>query len=186
MKTTTAFVAMATVAASALLLAASTHGTALAPTGVMIDKDDIGGVVTGASGAEAGVWVIVETSDLPTKFARIVVTDDKGRYLVPDLPEASYDIWVRGYGLVDSPRQKAKPGTTHNLRATPAPNPRAAAEYYPAGYWFSLIKVPAESEFPGFGTHVHVGLTGSDTPHCGGLWRWSRTRGLTERTPPRH
>ena len=151
MKTTTAFVAMATVAASALLLAASTHGTALAPTGVMIDKDDIGGVVTGASGAEAGVWVIVETSDLPTKFARIVVTDDKGRYLVPDLPEASYDIWVRGYGLVDSPRQKAKPGTTHNLRATPAPSPRAAAEYYPAGYWFSLIKVPAESEFPGTG-----------------------------------
>jgi hypothetical protein len=97
------------------------------------------------------VWVIAENSDLPTKFARIVVTDDRGRYLVPDLPQASYDLWVRGYGLVDSPKQRAKPGTALNLRATPAPNPRAAAEYYPAGYWFSLIRVPASSEFPGTG-----------------------------------
>jgi hypothetical protein len=108
-------------------------------------------VVTGARGPEAGVWVIAETSDLPTKFARIVVTDGQGRYLLPDLPQASYDVWVRGYGLVDSPKRRAKPGTTLNLRATPAPNPRAAAEYYPAGYWFSLLRVPAESEFPGTG-----------------------------------
>src|SRR5688500_16689737 len=135
MKMTTALVAAATVAVSALT----------------IENDDIGGVVTGAKGPEAGVWVIVETSDLPTKFARIVVTDDRGRYLVPDLPQANYDIWVRGYGLVDSPKQKTKPGATLNLRATPAPNARAAAEYYPAGYWFSLIKAPPESEFPGTG-----------------------------------
>jgi hypothetical protein len=101
MKMTTALVATATVAASALLMAAATH---VAPDGLMIDKDDIAGVVTGASGPEAGVWVIVETSELPTKFAKIVVTDDKGRYLVPDLPQANYDIWVRGYGLVDSPK----------------------------------------------------------------------------------
>jgi streptogramin lyase len=116
-----------------------------------IDRDDIAGVVTGASGGEAGVWVIAETSDLPTKFAKIVVTDDQGRYLLPDLPKARYDIWVRGYGLVDSPKQPAEPGTTLNLQATPAPSPRAAAEYYPAGYWYSLMKVPAESEFPGTG-----------------------------------
>src|SRR5688500_7314267 len=115
------------------------------------DDNHITGTVTGPKGPEAGVWVIAETSELPTKFARIVVTDDKGRYLVPDLPAASYDIWVRGYGLVDSRKQRAKPGTTLNRHATPAPNPRAAAEYYPAGYWFSLIKVPAESEFPGTG-----------------------------------
>jgi hypothetical protein len=38
-----------------------------------------------------------------------------------------------------------------NLRATAAPTPRAAAEYYPAGYWYSLLRVPAESEFPGTG-----------------------------------
>src|SRR5262245_26301001 len=72
-----------------------------AQTAVAIDSDDIGGVVTGASGPEAGVWVIAETSDLPTKFAKMVVTDDQGRYVVPDLPKAKYKVWVRGYGLVD-------------------------------------------------------------------------------------
>ena len=151
MKTTKALFAVATVAASALLWAACTHGGRGAPGGTTSERDDIAGVVTGASGPEAGVWVIAETSDLPTKFAKIVVTDDQGRYLLPDLPQANYDVWVRGYGLVDSPKQRAEPGTTLNLQATPAPNPRAAAEYYPAGYWYSLIKVPAESEFPGTG-----------------------------------
>src|SRR5215212_9890741 len=151
MKTTKAPFVVATLAASALLWAASTDGAQLAPGGTRIDGDDIAGVVTGARGPEAGVWVIAETSDLPTKLARIVVTDGQGRYLLPDLPQASYEVWVRGYGLVDSPKRRAKPGTMLNLQATPAPTPRAAAEYYPAGYWFSLIKVPAESEFPGTG-----------------------------------
>src|SRR5688500_10414494 len=134
MKTTKALFAVAAVAVSALVWAACGAGLASGGT-TLSDRDDISGVVTGASGPEAGVWVIAETSDLPTKFARIVVTDDQGRYLVPDLPQAKYDIWVRGYGLVDSPRQRAEPGKTLNLQATPAPNPRAAAEYYPAGYW---------------------------------------------------
>ena len=71
---------------------------------VNVGPDDIGGVVTGPNGPEAGVWVIAETSDLPTKFVRIVVTDDQGRYLIPDLPKANYRVWVRGYGLVDSPK----------------------------------------------------------------------------------
>jgi hypothetical protein len=151
MNTTKALFAAATVAASTLLWTASTHGAQPAQGRITIDSDDIAGVVTGARGPEAGVWVIAETSELPTKFARIVVTDAQGRYLLPDLPQASYDVWVRGYGLVDSPKRRAKPGAMLNLRATPAPSPRAAAEYYPAGYWFSLIKVPAESEFPGTG-----------------------------------
>jgi hypothetical protein len=118
---------------------------------VPVDADDIGGVVTGASGPEAGVWVIAETTDLPTKFVRIVVTDDRGRYVIPDLPRANYSVWVRGYGLVDSPKTTSTPGRQLNLRATPAPNPRAAAEYYPAGYWWALLKVPDKSEFPGTG-----------------------------------
>src|SRR3990172_8244915 len=77
---------------------------------VSIDNDDIGGVVPSAKGPEAGVWVIAETKDLPTRFARMVVTDDQGRYVLPDLPKANYTVWVRGYGLVDSPRGRATPG----------------------------------------------------------------------------
>src|SRR5262245_58040151 len=68
---------------------------------VPIDGDDIGGVVTGKNGPEAGVWVIAETTDLGTRFAKMVVTDDLGRYVIPDLPQATYSVWVRGYGLVD-------------------------------------------------------------------------------------
>ena len=116
-----------------------------------VDTDDIGGVVTGPEGPEAGVWVIAETNDLPTRFAKIVVTDDEGRYLIPDLPNANYSVWVRGYGLVDSPKEEATPGTTLNLDAVVAPDPQAAAQYYPAGYWFSLLDVPDKSEFPGTG-----------------------------------
>src|SRR5687767_2595 len=115
---------------------------------VRVDNDDLGGVVNGPRGPEAGVWVIAETTDLPTKFARIVVTDDRGRYVVPDLPKANYSVWVRGYGLVDSPKVRSAPGQTLNLTATSAPNPAAAAQYYPAIYWYSLLKIPQANEFP--------------------------------------
>jgi hypothetical protein len=118
---------------------------------VAIDNDDIGGVVTSTKGPEAGVWVIAETTDLPTKLSKIVVTDDRGRYVIPDLPKASYSVWVRGYGLVDSPKVKVEPGKIMNLTAVVAPNARAAAQYYPANYWFSLVKPPEKSEFPGTG-----------------------------------
>src|SRR6266487_3200681 len=97
--------------------------------------NDLGGVVGSANGPEAGVWVIAETGDLPTKFARIVVTDDQGRYLVPGLPKAKYKVWVRGYGLIDSAKVDAEPGKPLNLTAVPAPNDAAAAQYYPAIYW---------------------------------------------------
>ena len=107
--------------------------------------------MTGPKGPEAGVWVIAETTDLPTKFARIVVTDDRGRYLLPDLPKANYAVWVRGYGLVDSPKSQTVPGKTVNLTAVPAPDARAAAQYYPAAQWLSLLRVPDKSEFPGTG-----------------------------------
>ncbi|HEX6070817.1 MAG TPA: hypothetical protein VFZ18_13365 [Longimicrobiaceae bacterium] len=126
-------------------------GSTPAAGAIALDADDIGGVVTGPSGPEAGVWVIAETRDLPTAFARIVVTDDQGRYLLPDLPAADYQVWVRGYGLVDSPKSPARPGSNLDLRAVPAPSEREAAEYYPAGYWYSLLDVPAASEFPGTG-----------------------------------
>jgi hypothetical protein len=118
---------------------------------VAVDDDDIGGVVTGPRGPEAGAWVVAETTDLPTKFIRIVVTDDQGRYLLPDLPKANYDVWVRGYGLVDSNRVKATPGRQLMLTASAAPSVRVAAEYYPAQYWLSLLQVPPASDFPGTG-----------------------------------
>ena len=136
-------------AAGMILARGGTPAPALAAEVIPIDADDIAGVVTGASGPEAGVWVIAETADLPTKFVRIVVTDDRGRYVIPDLPKAGYDVFVRGYGLVDSPKVKGAPGAALDLKAVAAPNPRAAAAYYPAGYWFSLLRVPDKSAFTG-------------------------------------
>src|SRR6266581_2818474 len=118
---------------------------------IRIGANDLGGVVRSAKGPEAGVWVIAETNDLPTKFAKVVVTDDRGRYLVPGLPKANYSVWVRGYGLVDSRKVQAAPGKTLNLTAVPAPSAAVAAEYYPGMYWYSLLKIPAKSEFPGTG-----------------------------------
>ena len=118
---------------------------------VSIDNDDISGVVTSAKGSEAGVWVIAETRDLATRYAKMVVTDDQGRYVVPDLPKASYSLWVRGYGLVDSPTVKATPGKIVNLKAVVAPNEAAAAQYYPGIYWYSMMKIPDKSEFGGKG-----------------------------------
>ena len=109
---------------------------------------DIGGVVTGKAGPEAGVWVIAETTDLPTKYTKIVVTDDRGRYLIPDLPKGNYSVFVRGYGLVDSPKVQSAPGKTLNLNSVVAPSEAAAAAYYPAIYWFAMLKVPAKNEFP--------------------------------------
>src|SRR5262249_29038764 len=116
---------------------------------VQIDNDDIGGVGTGANGPEAGVWGIAETTELPTKYAQIGGTDEQGRHLIPDPPEADYQVWVRGYGLVDSPKVRAKPGQQLNLTAVPAPNERAAAHYYPAIYWYAMMKIPPENDFGG-------------------------------------
>ena len=120
-----------------------------AQTAVAIDNDDIGGTVTGASGPEAGVWVIAETTDLPTRYAKMVVTDDQGRYVVPDLPKAKYKVWVRGYGLIDSPKVDGEPGKQLDLKAVAAPNEAAAAQYYPAIYWYSMLKIPEASQFGG-------------------------------------
>jgi hypothetical protein len=120
-----------------------------AQTPIAIDADDIGGVVSGPHGREAGVWVIAETRDLPTRYAKMVVTDDHGRYLVPDLPKAKYQVWVRGYGLVDSPKADAVPGQQLNLTAVPAANDAAAAQYYPAIYWYAMLKIPGKDQFGG-------------------------------------
>jgi len=112
----------------------------------------ITGVVQGAAGPEAGVWVIAETKDLPTNFIKIVVTDDRGRFMLPELPAASYRVFVRGYGLADStPVQLTPSANAVTLRVTPAGTPQEAARVYPGNYWLSLLEPPARTEFPGTG-----------------------------------
>jgi hypothetical protein len=118
---------------------------------IKINSKDIGGVVKSANGPEAGVWVIAETHDLPVRYIKIVVTDDQGRFVVPDLPKAKYDVWVRGYGLVDSDKVKSETGKLLSLTAKIAPDERAAAHYYPALYWYAMLKMPAADQFSGKG-----------------------------------
>jgi hypothetical protein len=122
-----------------------------AAAAIPMDSTDIAGVVTSSKGPEAGVWVIAETKDLATGFRKIVVTDDQGRYLIPDLPKANYTVWVRGYGLVDSTKVQAAPGKSLDLKAVIAPSEKDAAQYYPAVYWYSLLHIPPKSDFPGTG-----------------------------------
>jgi hypothetical protein len=123
-------------------------GIAASPAGAQqVGSDNIGGVVTGPNGPEAGVWVIAETTDLPTRFIKSVVTDDQGRYLIPELPKANYEVFARGYGLTDSAKVKSEPGKTVNITATAA-TPKDAAEHYPAIYWYSMLKTPPAHEFP--------------------------------------
>ena len=149
-----------TAAAFAALLSTtiiSARAQNAAPAAVSIGPSDIGGVVTSSAGPEAGVWVVAETTDLPTKYAKIVVTDDQGRYEMPDLPKAKYKVWVRGYGLVDSDKVDGEPGKNLNLAAKIAPTPAAAAAYYPGMYWYSMLKIPAVDQFPGTKTDKNPG-----------------------------
>lgn len=148
-----AFLAGATAPANAQQAAGAQQPASVpaVKTNVPVKARDIGGVVASTNGPEAGVWVVAETSDLPTRFIRIVVTDDQGRYLLPDMPEANYRVWVRGYGLVDSPKYHGVPGQTLNLTAVVAPTAAEAAHYYPAIYWYSMLQIPDKSQFGGEG-----------------------------------
>src|SRR5436309_3416111 len=141
MRMTRALVVGAAVIAAALSAPAREAIAQQITPPVSIGASDLGGVVTSRNGPEAGVRVIAETTELPTKYAKIVVTDAAGRYVVPDLPKANYKVWVRGYGLIDSAKIDAEPGRQLNLAAVVAPNEAAAAEYYPAIYWFSMLGV---------------------------------------------
>ena len=115
------------------------------------EADFIRGVVAGVAGPEAGVWVIAETNDLATPFTKVVVTDEKGRYVLPQLPKAKYRIWARGYGLLDSKPVDGAPGQSVDIKVANAPTAQAAARIYPANYWSSLLEIPNKNEFPGTG-----------------------------------
>lgn len=141
---------------SALLLAAcdqqQSTATATAPAvpaesaGAAVEVATIRGTVTGSNGPEAGVWVIAETGDLGTRYAKVVVTDDEGRFLIPDLPAASYQVWVRGYGLADSAKVSTTPGAELELTALAAASAAEAAQVYPAAYWYSMLGLPSADE----------------------------------------
>ena len=121
----------------------------------------ITGVVQGEKGPEAGVWVIAETKDLQTNMIKTVVTDEQGRFAVPELPAVSYSVWVRGYGLVDSKPIQMKPSSTAvTLKVTSAKTPQEAAKVYPGDYWLSMMAPPAKNLFPGTGpTGNGLGVT---------------------------
>ncbi len=122
---------------------------------VAIDPDDIGGVVTGPKGPEAGVWVVAETTDLPTKYAKIVVTDDQGRYVIPDLPRGTYQVFVRGLRPGRFSPHECEAGTAARFEGRAAPDARAAAEVYPANYWLSLFEESGDRNLRHCGTACH-------------------------------
>jgi len=131
-------------------------GPARVVPAVQVAANAIGGTVVNAAGApEAGVWVIAETK-LPVPYRKIVVTDDRGRFLVPELPPASYVVWVRGYGLKDSERVKAERGRQVRLQVANAATPAEAAKIYPASYWAAMIRPPARDQLPaGYSSQEH-------------------------------
>ncbi len=133
-------------AALGALLAGMPAAARAAPADVRVEAGEIGGQVASAAGPEAGVWVIAETDELGTRFAKIVVTDDQGRYLIPELPRAKYRLWVRGYGLADSAKVLAEPGRRVDVAVSAAPDAATAALVYPAAYWYAMMKVPAAAE----------------------------------------
>jgi hypothetical protein len=145
------FTSMAFIGIASLFFLMRTHLDAWQSAPVKIKADDIGGVVSSSKGPEAGVWVIAETTGLPTRYIKEVVTDDRGRYLIPGLPKANYNVWARGYGLVDSPKVQTEPGKLVDLKPTIAPDAKTAAQLYPASYWYAMLKVPEKNEFPGTG-----------------------------------
>ena len=167
----------AAIALAAVLAAAPAE--LRAQTAVAIDNDDIGGVVTGASGPEAGVWVIAETTDLPTRYAKMVVTDDQGRYVVPDLPKAKYKVWVRGYGLVDSPKVDGEPGKQLDLKAVAAPNEAGGGEILSG----DLLVLDAED--PGRQRVRQEGQRYSRQDHPGRVAQRDQEPGLRRLSPAR-
>jgi hypothetical protein len=126
-----------------LCLIAASHAAGTEPR---ILASEIAGTVTSARGAEAGVWVIAETQDFQTRFAKVVVTDQAGRYLLPELPKAKYRVWVRGYGLVDSQPVEATPGQHLDIATIIAPDAATAAKIYPAIYWYAMMQIPEETQ----------------------------------------
>ncbi len=149
---------------------------------IAIDGDDIAGIVRSSAGVEAGVWVIAESDDFDSRFARIVVTDEQGRYLVPDLPPANYQLWVRGYGLQDSAKVAGVPGHNIDLVAVVAPDVATAAQVYPAAYWYAMLGLPTEEEVAEIPGGLNNYLTWTKNMGCVGCHQLGQ---LSTRTLPK-
>ena len=148
---------------------------------IATDADDIAGVVRSSAGTEAGVWVIAETEDFGTRFARIVVTDDQGRFLIPDLPAANYQLWVRGYGLQDSAKVAATLGENIDLTAIVAADAAIAAQVYPAAYWYAMLGLPTDEEVAEIPGGLNNYLTWTKNMGCVGCHQLGQ---LSTRTLP--
>ena len=97
-------------------------------TGINLTAAENTGIITGAvtstNGREAGVWVIAESDDFDTKFRKIVVTNDEGNFLLPELPAASYHVWVHipaylgSFFLFAGTKAAARRSSTHTSQRT--------------------------------------------------------------------
>ena len=144
--------APAFVSGVAALVLCTFFSAGLAAAPVALPDGYITGTVVSANGPEAGAWVIAETSETQTPMIKIVVTDEAGRFVLPQLPVATYRVWVRGYGLADSKPIEGRPGDRNvELEAIVASSPQEAAKVYPPNYWYSLYEPPAKDQFPGTG-----------------------------------
>jgi hypothetical protein len=130
-----------------------------------MDPDDIAGVVTSNQGPEAGVWVIAETVDAPARFVRIVLTNDEGRYVLPDMPKGSYQVFVRGYHLNDSKRTKAWPGQQVYFGVTASSASGQSTQPRPEGVERNLVITMRDQDGPG--EQTPAAMAGS--PNRGGL-----------------
>ncbi len=151
------------------------------PIVIAKNSGNVGGQVKSNGGVEAGVWVIAETSEFDTFFARIVVTDEAGRFVIPDLPDANYQVWVRAYGLLDSDKKTIKPGNTVNLNVTLAENDADAAKVYPAAYWYAMMNLPTEEELENIEGGLNNYLTWMKNMGCVGCHQLGQ---LSTRTFP--
>ena len=119
-----------------------------ATAAVSIGATDIGGVVTGPNGPEAGVWVIAETTELPHQIRQDRRHRRPGRYVIPDLPKANYKVWVRGYGLVDAPKVDGTPGKAAEPDRRDGAEPGGRGRVLPGMYWYSMLQHPGRRPVP--------------------------------------
>ena len=104
----------------------------------------------GPNGPEAGVWVIAETTELPTKFAKMRRHRRSGPLRHPrpaegELPGLGARLWA---GRFAEGARQAGPSSSISRRCRRRTS-AAAAQYYPAIYWYAMMKIPPAKDFGG-------------------------------------